>query len=123
MGSGYYFIKFSQRDWSFGTSRPAEFLNWITATWLRFNTLVLTGVVLVSALVLPGFTIAERAVMTLLSPLLGLVMYPLWKITIFTLLWIPVINILAALLKIFYYKVFSWIVAERAPKIIFPLWK
>ena len=98
-----------------------QFLEWITLTWWRFNVAMLTVLFIVSTASSPGDTQLTMVQYLFVAPA-AIVAYPILKVVIFVLAFIPLVNIPVGFSRIFYYTIFSRFVAETAPMILMPVW-
>jgi hypothetical protein len=49
------------------------------------------------------------------------VLLPVWRVILFILSFVPVINVVLSFMRILYYRVFSWLVVEPAPTLHIPI--
>ena len=97
-------------------------LEWCTTTWLRLNfviTLILTIIVIIAD---PSGGDTSLPLRLLLFPFLAVFLYFMLRVAIFVVAFIPIINIPAGFIRVFYYFLLSRLVVEKAPEVYLPAW-
>jgi hypothetical protein len=116
-------VQFQNRSCgSFGVGAWASVAEWITFRWWRFNVAMLAIAISLLSILSPSTSVLLKLLLCLFSPIAALLYYPIIKIFVFVLSWIPLVKYFIAFARIAYLSAFSKLVVERAPQIILPYW-
>lgn len=111
----------SRRAGVFGSSTVGLAVEWLTATWFRFEVFVAWLLIILFGLTQP-LTVQTIVVGALVSPLVAVLICVALKITGWVLFFLPGTNSLLGWCRLGWLWTFSRLVVEPAPEIDLPLW-